>query len=75
MWGGACREYSWHSPHEILKIADYFSGNLNHRGAIDADAKTGDGAGILTQIPHELLPRWWSRWGIVCINLRIWVWG
>ncbi|OAM89393.1 glutamate synthase large subunit [Termitidicoccus mucosus] len=28
--------------------------SLAHRGAIDADAITGDGAGILTQIPHEL---------------------
>ena len=27
---------------------------LAHRGAIDADAVTGDGAGILTQIPVEL---------------------
>ena len=27
---------------------------LVHRGAMDADAKTGDGAGILTQIPHRL---------------------
>ncbi len=31
--------------------------NLSHRGAIDADAKTGDGAGILTQIPHKLFAR------------------
>ncbi len=29
--------------------------SLAHRGAIDADAITGDGAGILTQIPVELL--------------------
>ncbi len=29
--------------------------NLTHRGALDADAKTGDGAGVLTQIPHKLL--------------------
>src|SRR6266513_2925021 len=29
--------------------------NLNHRGAIDADSKTGDGAGLLTQIPYEIL--------------------
>ncbi|MBI3014057.1 MAG: glutamate synthase large subunit [Candidatus Tectomicrobia bacterium] len=31
--------------------------NLTHRGAIDADTKTGDGAGILTQIPHRLFQR------------------
>src|SRR5256885_13245323 len=28
--------------------------NLNHRGAIDADSKTGDGAGVLTQIPYGI---------------------
>ncbi|MGE9291278.1 MAG: glutamate synthase large subunit [Puniceicoccales bacterium] len=28
--------------------------NLAHRGAIDADAVTGDGAGVLTQIPYRL---------------------
>ena len=28
--------------------------SLIHRGAMDADAKTGDGAGILTQIPHKI---------------------
>ncbi|HOA86377.1 MAG: glutamate synthase large subunit [Microbacteriaceae bacterium] len=29
--------------------------NLEHRGAIGADAGTGDGAGILTQMPDEFL--------------------
>jgi glutamate synthase domain-containing protein 2/glutamate synthase domain-containing protein 1/glutamate synthase domain-containing protein 3 len=28
--------------------------NLTHRGGVGADARTGDGAGILTQIPTEL---------------------
>ena len=29
--------------------------NLRHRGAEGADNKSGDGAGILTQIPHEFI--------------------
>jgi glutamate synthase (ferredoxin) len=29
--------------------------NLAHRGAIDADAVTGDGAGVLTQLPFDIL--------------------
>jgi glutamate synthase domain-containing protein 2/glutamate synthase domain-containing protein 1/glutamate synthase domain-containing protein 3 len=29
--------------------------NLEHRGASGADAKTGDGAGILMQMPHKFL--------------------
>ena len=28
--------------------------NMTHRGAVDADMKTGDGAGVLTQIPYPL---------------------
>jgi glutamate synthase domain-containing protein 2/glutamate synthase domain-containing protein 1/glutamate synthase domain-containing protein 3 len=28
--------------------------NLTHRGAVSADGRTGDGAGVLTQIPHKL---------------------
>ncbi len=30
--------------------------NLSHRGAVAADRLSGDGAGILTAIPYELLP-------------------
>ena len=29
--------------------------NLEHRGAVGADPKAGDGAGILIQLPHEFL--------------------
>jgi glutamate synthase domain-containing protein 1 len=38
----------------ILKKALTCVCNLIHRGAMDADAKTGDGAGVLTQIPYKL---------------------
>ena len=30
---------------------------LAHRGAVGADPKTGDGAGILIQIPHEFFKK------------------
>ncbi|MEY2486312.1 MAG: hypothetical protein QOH39_1960 [Verrucomicrobiota bacterium] len=36
---------------------------LAHRGAIDADAITGDGAGILTQIPIELFQDFLAKEG------------
>ena len=29
--------------------------NMRHRGAEGADNKTGDGAGIMLQIPHEFI--------------------
>lgn len=31
--------------------------NLEHRGAVGGDSKTGDGAGMLVQIPHEFLKK------------------
>ena len=37
--------------------------NLGHRGALDADAKTGDGAGLLTQLPYKILRKEVSRLG------------
>jgi glutamate synthase (NADPH/NADH) large chain/glutamate synthase (ferredoxin) len=43
--------------HDILKKSLTCVGNLVHRGAVDADAKSGDGAGVLTQLPHALFRR------------------
>ncbi|WP_445995878.1 glutamate synthase large subunit [Okibacterium fritillariae] len=41
--------------HDIIDAALDSLRNLEHRGAIGSDAGTGDGAGILTQIPDEFL--------------------
>ena len=38
----------------ILRLGLRSICNLMHRGALDADAKTGDGAGVMTQIPYKL---------------------
>lgn len=38
--------------HEILEQGLVILANLNHRGTVNADGMSGDGAGILTQIPH-----------------------
>ena len=40
--------------HETVHKALIALGNLEHRGAAGADPKTGDGAGMLLQLPHEL---------------------
>ncbi|MCS6777704.1 MAG: glutamate synthase large subunit [Chloroherpetonaceae bacterium] len=40
--------------HEIITQAIGVLKNLAHRGACGCDPETGDGAGILLQIPHEL---------------------
>ena len=41
--------------HDVLKYALTALKGLAHRGAIDADSSTGDGAGVMTQLPYELL--------------------
>ncbi|NPA51409.1 MAG: glutamate synthase large subunit [Aquificae bacterium] len=40
--------------HELVSKALEALANLDHRGAVSADGKTGDGAGILTHIPYKL---------------------
>ena len=37
--------------------------NMTHRGAVDADMKTGDGAGVLTQIPYPIFRKAASSMG------------
>ncbi len=44
-----------HAGHDIISVALDALRNLEHRGAVGSDAGTGDGAGIMTQIPHEFL--------------------
>ena len=49
--------------HSILEKAIACVCNVTHRGAVSADAKTGDGAGIMTQLPIALLRREITRMG------------
>jgi glutamate synthase (NADPH/NADH) large chain len=42
-----------YAGHDIVDMALGALRNLEHRGAVGSDAGTGDGAGILTQIPHR----------------------
>ncbi len=44
------------ASHRMLRYAVRCLVNLDHRGAISADG-TGDGAGLLTQVPYRLLAR------------------
>lgn len=50
--------------HDIVKKGIQVLVNLTHRGAVGSDPKTGDGAGILVQIPDEFFR-------INCDNLGI----
>jgi len=43
--------------HEIVRQAITILVNLSHRGACGCEANTGDGAGILFQLPHEFFKK------------------
>src|SRR6202046_2874673 len=46
-----------HKSHDIVLKRIQILANLQHRGACGCDPETGDGAGILIQIPHEFFAR------------------
>jgi glutamate synthase (ferredoxin) len=54
---GFVANISGHPNRVVLEKAVEALKNLVHRGAVDADGKTGDGAGVLTQIPRRLFLR------------------
>lgn len=43
--------------HSVVEMALEALANHSHRGAVADDKKTGDGAGLLTQLPHEFFNR------------------
>src|SRR5690349_14758851 len=43
--------------HDIVEKGIEVLKNLEHRGACGCDPETGDGAGVLIQIPHEFFAR------------------
>ncbi len=51
---GCVAQISGRRSNRILRLGLRSICNLMHRGALDADAKTGDGAGLVTQIPYKL---------------------
>ena len=40
--------------HRILRLGLDSVNNVTHRGALNADMKTGDGAGVSTHLPHKI---------------------
>jgi glutamate synthase (ferredoxin) len=51
--------------HRIVELAVRSVVNLTHRGAVAADAASGDGAGVTIQVPRELLAEDAARMGMV----------
>ena len=52
--------------HDIVEQGLAILHNLDHRGAVGADPKMGDGCGILVQIPHRFF-------AAECAKLGIWL--
>src|SRR5208283_3154612 len=50
--------------HDILQKGLQILVNLDHRGATGADAKAGDGCGVLVQIPHGFFAPECARLGL-----------
>ncbi|MCU0491510.1 MAG: glutamate synthase large subunit [Chloroflexaceae bacterium] len=61
---GFVAQISGQQSHAILSMALTSLCNLAHRGAVADDGKTGDGAGVMTQVPRALLLRELERQGV-----------
>ncbi len=65
---GAIANINGIPSHDILSKAIESVCNMTHRGGIDADMKTGDGSGILSQIPRQLFQQEAEKLGATVTN-------
>ena len=61
---GACVNIKGTKSREIVENALKIVENLEHRAGKDAEGKTGDGVGILTQMPHKFMMKVTKQLGI-----------
>ena len=61
---GAIIDIEGRSSHALVNDALSIVENLEHRAGKDAEGKTGDGVGILTQIPHTFFVKKMKEQGI-----------
>lgn len=52
--------------HKIISDAQYVLCNMTHRGAVGSDARDGDGAGVMTSIPHKFMKK---EFGLLNVEL------
>ncbi len=65
---GFVANISGRKEQRIVQFAIEALNSLAHRGALDADAKTGDGAGILVQLPKPFFKREADRLGVKAVE-------
>ena len=61
---GAIIDVNGVKSHQLVLDALSIVENLDHRAGKDAEGKTGDGVGILTQVPHDFFVRKMKEQGI-----------
>jgi len=61
---GFIADLNGHRTHDIVSKGIEILVNLEHRGASGAEKNTGDGAGILTQLPHAFFLKVGPKAGI-----------
>lgn len=49
------------ASHKIVSDAKHLLCNMTHRGAVGSDARDGDGAGVMTSIPHKFFIKNFAR--------------
>jgi len=57
--------------HQIVSHGITILKNLVHRGAVGGDSRTGDGAGMLTQVPHRIPSSPMTTWP----SCAPWMWA
>lgn len=67
---GAIVDINGSKSHKVVDDALHIVENLEHRAGKDAEGKTGDGVGILTQIPHRFFKKVCAEEGIAIGNER-----
>ena len=67
---GAVVNIKGEASHKVVDDALKIVENLEHRAGKDADGKTGDGVGILTQIPHKFFAKKAKELGFSLGNRR-----
>ena len=73
---GCITNFKGIKSHAIVKDALTMLENMEHRGATGSDPDTGDGAGILIQIPHDFLEEQLQTFGIPLPTSRsLWRWN
>lgn len=58
--------------HKIVEQALKALGCLEHRGGCSADRNSGDGSGVMTQIPEKIMASWFEEQGIPMPDAETW---